>query len=419
MASRLRFLLACGCALAAAVGPETRAQAPGEGAAPGTPVTPAEEQKVPWWGGRFALYLEAGAGGASTGDVDASLETTSLQVAYSNFDPGDRTYGRVVVGWQLPLNRGSFQLRYTAYKEDGGWELAGQGAASFVTGSAVQPEAPLPWWNINMTEGHLLATRNPPVWNNLDGDDDIDANEVIFPGVDQTTSVSAPETLQQRSRSYDLVYQRDFADKGPTDRWTGRWSGGLRHFELEGAIPMAAWLSNSSGQTTGSGDPGLFSEGALIRPLLLNQDTSGNGPAGMLELQFHFLRRRATAYAQGRTAFLLQQLDADTGLVYTMTRRTINEPTTDAFYPTTLELDHEVDKTAWQVGVEVGLRFRFLPGFEGMIEYHTEAQQDVLLLPDRINIPNNIQEAPFGSNAIFTTKDVDHDGWSAGVSFQF
>jgi len=61
MTSRWRFLLACGCVLTAAVGAEPRAQTPGEGAAPAAPTTPqTQEQKVPWWGGRFALYLETG-----------------------------------------------------------------------------------------------------------------------------------------------------------------------------------------------------------------------------------------------------------------------------------------------------------------------------------------------------------------------
>jgi hypothetical protein len=272
-----------------------------------------------------------------------------------------------------------------------------------------------------MTEGQLVASRNPPVWTDaqdLDGDSEVDADEVIFAGVDQSSSVGAPTTLQQRSRSYDLVYQREFADKGPTDRWTGRWSGGLRHFELEGAVPMAGWLSDTTGGTTTQGDPGLFSEGSLLRPLLLNQDTTGNGPAGTLELQFHFLRRRATAYAQGRAAFLIQNLDADSGLVYTLTRRQI-QGGPDAFYPTPLRLQHDVDKTSWQVGAEIGVRFRLLPGLLANVEYHRESQQDVLLLPDRLNIPANIDEAPFGSNAIFTTQDIDYDGWSAGLGFQF
>jgi hypothetical protein len=411
MASRRRFLLVCGCVLAIAVGPDSRAQAPGEGSTPAAPATPqAEDQKIPWWGGRFALYLETGVGGASTEDVNTSAETSIQQVTYSAFAPGDRSYGRVVVGWQLPLNRGLFALRYSGYKEDGSWELNSTGAASFVPGFSDPTDAPIAWWSLHMSENQLTATRNPPAWNNLDGDNEVDADEVIHTGVDQTSVTSGPSTLQQRSRTFDLIYQREFADKGPTDRWTGRWTGGLRHYELEGAIPVATWLSSVS-----STPPGLFSEGALLRPLLLNQDTTGNGPAGTLELQYHFLRRRATAYAQGRAAFLLQQLTVDSGQVYTLTRTT--QP--DALYPTPLHLTHEVDKTAWQVGAEVGVRFRFLPGFVGMVEYHTDANQDVLLLPDRLNIPNNIQEAPFGSNAIYTTKDIDHDGWSAGLSFQF
>jgi len=175
---------------------------------------------------------------------------------------------------------------------------------------------------------------------------------------------------------------------------------------------MAAWL--------GQGNPGLFSEGALLRPILMRQDTSGNGPMGTAEVQYHFLRRRATAYAQGRAAFLLQQLTADSGLAYTLTRYTIGtNPSTEAFYPTPMNLAHDLDKTAWQVGAEVGLRFRILPGFEGSVEYHTDSQQDVLLVPDRVNIPSTNEEAQFGTNAIYTTKDLDHDGWSVGLSFQF
>ena len=71
------------------------------------------------------------------------------------------------------------------------------------------------------------------------------------------------------------------------------------------------------------------------------------------------------------------------------------------------------------MGAEVGLRFRILAGFDAMAEYHTDAQQDVLLVPDRVSIPSTNEEAQFGTNAIFTTKDIDHDGWSAGLSFQF
>jgi len=409
MTSRRRFLLACGCALALVVGRGPRAQTPG--AAPAAPATP-EEQKVPWWGGRFALYLETAVGGAGSGDVDTSLETTVRQITYSSFDPGDQTYGRVVVGWQLPLNRGMFQFRYSGYKEDGGWELNGTGAASFIAGSDTQPLSLLPWWTIRMTEGQIVASRNSPTWNNLDGDDTIDPEEVVYAGVDQATTATAPSTLQQRARTYELMYQREFADKGPTDRWTGRWATGLRHFDLEGAVPMAAWLQ--------LGDPGLFTEGALLRPILMNQETKGNGPTGMLELQYHFLRRRATAYAQGRAAFLLQQLSTDSGLAYTLTRYSIGaDPVTVAFYPTPMQLVHDVDKTAWQVAAEIGLRFRILAGFDAMVEYHTESLQDVLLIPDRIIIPSTNQEAQFGTNAIYGTKDIDHDGWSVGLSFQF
>ena len=419
MTSRRRFLLACTCVLAL-VGSGARAQTPGEGATPAAPATPqTEEQKVPWWGGRFALYLETAVGGASSGDVDVSLETTVRHITYGSFDPGDHTYGRVVVGWELPLKRGMFQFRYSGYKEDGGWELNGTGAAAFVQGSNVSPLDVLPWWTVRMTEGRIDASRNPPVWNDLDDDDQVDVNEVSFAGVDQTTTATAPETLQQRSRTYDLVYQREFADKGPTDRWTGRWATGIRHFELEGAVPMAAWLGLSSASTT-EGDPGLFTEGALLRPILLNQETKGNGPTGMLELQYHFLRRRATAYAQGRAAFLLQKLSTDSGLAYTLIEYPIGEdPVTDAFYPSPMQLVHDVDKTAWQVAAEIGLRFRILPGFDAMIEYHTDSQQDVLLMPDKIIIPGIIDEAQFGTSAIYGTKDIDQDGWSAGLSFQF
>lgn len=417
--STRRFLWAGCCVLAIAAGSNVGAQSSGEAAA--TPSSPTEEQKIPWWGGRFALYLETAVGGAGTSDVDTSLETSVQRVTYSTFDPGDRSFGRVVVGWQLPLNRGTFLLRFSGYKEDGGWELTGTGASASVSGTSTPAETPLPWWTIDMREGLLVATRNAPLWSSAqdaDGDSKPDFDEVTYGGVDQTTSIAAPTTMQQRARTYDLAFQREFADKGPTDHWTGRWSGGLRHFQLEGAVPVPGWLGHSSGEAGILGDPGLFSEGALLRPLLVNQDTSGIGPAGTLELQFQFLRRRATAYAQGRAAFLIQKLSADSGLVYTLTRRKLDGGP-DAFYPTPLLLQHDVDKTSWQVGAEIGLRFRLLPGLTAALEYHRESQQDVLLLPDRLNIPADIEAAPFGSDAIFTTQDIDYDGWSAGLSFQF
>ena len=414
------LVLALGPA-AAQTGDETPAQ-PTEPAA--TPTS--SEQRVPWWGGRFALYLETAYGTASSEALDTSLETDIKHVAFSTFDPGDRTYGRVTVGWQLPIQRGHVLLRLTGYKEDGGWSSEARGLQTALDPSSsgsVEATEPVFWWDVRMTPGHIQSFRDAPTWNealhDADGDSRADPNELVYGGVDSQFAGSAPDTLEQVSRTLDLLYQREFADKGPTDRWTGRWATGIRHFDLAGAVPMAAWLGLHSAATT-EGDPGLFSEGALLRPILLNQETKGNGPTGMLELQYHFLRRRATAYAQGRAAFLLQQLSTDSGLAYTLTQYPIGtDPVTNALYPTPMQLVHEVDKTAWQVGAEIGLRFRILPGFDAMIEYHTESQQDVLLMPDKIIIPIIIDEAQFGTSAIYGTKDIDHDGWSAGLSFQF
>ena len=74
MTSRLVLLAGLTCALAFAPGPGALAQEPTPEPTPPPPeapaapavVTPTEDESVPWWGGKFALYLETAVGTGGT-----------------------------------------------------------------------------------------------------------------------------------------------------------------------------------------------------------------------------------------------------------------------------------------------------------------------------------------------------------------
>lgn len=387
------------------------------GAAPAAPAAPSAgteeaKPKTHWWGDRNALYVETAFGVAGSKDINTSVATDFKNTAVSTLRLDEHQYGRAAVGWSLPAARGGFQLVFNGFKEEDGYRLDSAGFRAAVVGTDTEPNTPLPWWTLTLANGRLLSQRTPPVWTDADdanGNGVPEPSEVRYLPVDITTSLPAPKNLQNRLQTYELLYHRSFGGMSPTRHVSGRWTAGVRHFVYEGNIPMPLWVSTVAG---------IFSEGALAKPLLVSQDTSGTGPAGSLEIQSHFFRRRLSPYVQARAAFLVQTLHSDTGRAYTLAR-TPQGTIPTYLYPAEMSLQEDLDKSSWQTGIELGVRWTAVPGVKVQLGYHLDSFQDVLLLLDRVNIPDIVPEASFGPNAIYVTEDLEFDGWFAGLGFQF
>lgn len=422
-----RFVAVSGLTWAfAATGPAWTAEEPTKPPEEPAPpqATQTEEPKKPgFWGDRLALYLEVEGGSATPEDVNPSLITTVTDVTDTTLAIDDATFGRLVAGWMLPQDRGSFRLVLTGYKENA-YTLHAAGLRTDL--QAAPPVGFLvglvPWWTLDINDGHLVGRLNPPLWSPADdanGNGRADREEVHFnpfnpcnknPGDPNCrpeqleTDAIVPDNAQNRLQTLDLLYQRDFGGRA----WSARWTAGLRRLVYQGNIPATAWL------LTSPSSPGVgFTDGTTLRVLSFNQDTTGIGPTGSLELQRHLFRRRLTLFGEARFAFLLQSLESDTGQFFTLVRRESIEIVAPARLETT------VDKSAWQFGVELGARVRLAEGLHAEVAYNRTSYQDVLLLPFSITIPTSSQEVVQGTVGLYSTRDLLFDSFHLGIGYQF
>jgi len=382
---------------------------PAEEVKPAEQAQPAEEApKTHWWGDRFSLYIEANTGAASMArDIDTSISTSAQATSQSGLDIDALDHGRLAVGWKLPAERGMLQVMWTGYRETS-YSFEAVGSEKFallridgeITNQASRVEM-VPWWNVFVEDGHLQARQSIPI---LEEDGTI-TYEYDNPDLNTTLENEIADTLQNNAQTLDLLYQREFG--GRTFR--GRWSAGLRFFSYQGTVPAAAWLNDADYGGIG------YTEGTYIRLIPLAEKTSGIGPTGSMEAQYRLFRNRLTFYLQGRVAFVVQDLESDTGDFYTL----VSSAADQQMYPVPSRLNESRDKTSWQVTAEAGVRWRILEGFQFELAGGQTSYQDCVLVPTSLLIPKLVQEAPRGTSALYNTRDFLVGSWRAGFSYQF
>jgi len=361
----------------------------------------------------FALYVEAATGGFAADRLSTDLATTSTHVSDGQLLLDDIAYAKAAIGWKLQHGKGDFRINFNGYREDN-YLFSADGLAAVIdpaTGTPAQTSVldNLLWWSVDVQNGHLLSERTPPWWvaalddANVNGA--VDGNEVRYPlGADLRLSKDVTDDLQNRIQFVDLLFGRTFGGR----TFNARWWGGMRYFTYEGNIPAAAWL--------GGGEPGAgFTDGFLVRLLQLSQETTGFGPTGILEADFKILDERLVFYLQGQIAFMMLNLEMDSGPFLTYVTDTTNLVTV----PVDGYLRETRNKSTWQDAAEIGVRVHLKNGLQLEVAYNITGLLDVVLLPTDIQIPSNLLEASQGSFALYNTQDYVLDGWRAGFAFQF
>lgn len=418
-------LAAAGSTLVAQEGDKPAEQPPAPQPKPEAKPEPpnAETQKPSFWGDHFALYLEAAYGSGSSSDVESSIESSATSFALSEVKLDDVAQGKFGIGWKLPADRGSFLISFTGYSEQSytldatGYKKAVKDVLHSTTRTS--PEA-YAWWEVQVDNGNLTAQLAPPVWVDtprlephcppgtggppgmcVDGNV---TNDEVSPGtpLGNPYRTLVPDNVQNRLQTVDALFQREFGGR----TWSGDWSAGLRYLVYEGNIPATAWLSITADETG-------FTDGAGLRLLAFNQDTTGLGPCGSLGLQYHLFRRRLTLFGNARFAFIAENLNVDSGNFFT----TVNDRGTLLTVPARLE--KSLSKTTWNLGGDLGAHFRIVDGFGILLAYNRTAYQDAVMLPFSIAIPSNPQEVDQGTVGLFSTKDLQFDTVRLGLTFQF
>lgn len=362
----------------------------------------------PWWGGRNLLYLEVGYGSSSVDPLDASVATDLSSLATNNFELTDTPFGRFVVGWTLPNERGRFSVAFEGIVEDG-YKLESTGSLPATLGDSSASESELPWWQLTAEDGRVEGVRNPPYWSftdDLDGDFKPDANEVRYLGADIVSSSRGPSDLGNKLQTIDLLYDRNFGGR----RVWGHWSAGLRHFQYSGNIPSGLWLGG------GDAPPGYHFSDGLVDPIVVfSQNTKGYGPTGSGGINYGFSRRRFVLFAEARFAFMVQDLETDTGEF--LTYAFVN--TTQTFLTVPAHLHQANSKSTWHVQLDVGARLRILENTHLTLGYRVSNYMDSVLLPVSLIVPDNQQQATRPATAQFNTRDLRVDIFTLGLSYQF
>lgn len=417
--------------------PTPPAQGSGEPQQQPPATSPAGERKVPWWGGRLSLYVEASFGGSSFDEIEPSISTAPGFVSDNSLNLDDNDHGRVTVGWKFPFERGRVLARWTGHRENS-YSFTATGLRNVVRqidSDLIRTiNALVPYWELSVSNGQLTASRTGWFWNpqtgdkphgndppngqpDLDeirfgawspsgpGDDVPQESEIQFGVADLEVARAVPDNLGNRLQTLDLLYERDFGGR----RVGGRWRGGLRYFRYEGSLPAAAWVLVGGAPATG------WTEG-LLNPLIsLAQNTTGTGPTGSVEIRANFFRRRLSLFAQGSAAFLLSDLEVDTGVFTTFAR----DPTNNVFFAAPARLNESVSKSTWQVGAEVGVQVEVARGLTVELAAGRTAYLDSLLVPTTITIPSDISRVFLGTVGVFGTRDVIANAWRFGFGYQF
>lgn len=379
---------------------------------PVTPPPPAAEDqdKVGFWGDEFALYVEAAYGSASLDPVNIGLNVGNDLTTVGSLSFDGLKSAQAAIGWTLPYERGSVELRFNGYEEDG-YEVSVQGLSDLLDPGSSLPAAnePVRWWDFRIEDGVQTAEQFPPLWvadqDDANGNGIPDPDELRYSDTPEiATSREVADSLDNRFWTADALYRRAWGKL----RWGGRWHAGLRSFQYRGNLVVPTWLMPSN-LTAGLG----FTDGRTLSPLVMSQRTSGYGPVGGMGGYGRFLRERLDVYGHLELAFLLQTLETDSGEFYTYVGES------NVIFPASARLEEQVDKDVWHVMLEFGARYEIAAGFSVKAEYYIGAFQDAMLITSTMSIPESTNQAVAGTAARYTTQDLRIDGWRVGLRYQF
>jgi hypothetical protein len=374
----------------------------------------APKKKEPFFGTTFAMYLETRGGSASIDSVANPLTSGPQSSSVSELNFNGSKVGQFTVGWTLPRGRGQYLLTYTGIA-DGDFELDATGKQKSYTdlgGAHPTIDFALPWWQLTVRNGQLTTTKTPPVWvanvDDANGNSQPDENEIRFPtNLTSTFNATVPKDLGNSIQTWDLLYRREFGGMKIRSRWTA----GIRYLSYQGALVTPFWLTGLVSS------PGFgYSDGVQNAFMVMQQKTTGVGPAGSGEVQFNFFRQRLTLYALVQAAFLLEKLDADSGA---FTYLALDQTAGTSYLPAPGRIQDSLSKSAWNITFEAGVRVRLLEGFHLIVDWNRTGYLDAMLIPNNLSIPTNPNQIPLGTTARFITRDFDVTSVNVGLSFQF
>ena len=391
-----------------------------------------KEKKIP-----FALYVYASTGSMSTDPLNTSIETDSRSAADSFVTLDDQDYTKAVLGWKLPHGKGEFRLAFSSIREDS-YEFDTHGNQAALNGVGEIITERVPWWIADIVDGQLTAAQAEPFWTVADdalgnGNNAVELAEVRYaacPMIQVRTEaevlscfaqtlllplddpqgptlshvLDVTDDLQNTAIHIDLLYGREFGRR----RYSAHWWAGMRYFAYEGNLLAGAWL----GVTPPGGG---FTDGTNLRLLNFAQDTTGFGPTGIMEADFNFFDKRVQFFVSGQVAFLVLDLEADSGTFFTVVADGV--PPVNA--PAEGNLTQSRTKSAWQTAAEGGVRYHLKNGLHFEMAYNITGYLDVVINPPLIQIPQSLIEAAQGTSAVFNTQDLVSDGWRVGIGFQF
>jgi len=404
-------VVALGVAIVPVRGQEPPAPQPAETAAPAPPA----KKQDPFFGDRFAMYLEVRGGPASIDAFQNPVVSGADSSTLSEVSFDGSMAGLFTIGWTLPRDRGRYLFTYNGLT-DGDYEVEATGYQRSYRqlggGSQQTPLDQMPWWQLTVQNGQLHTTETPPVWDSGTDDADFDGfpdrDEIRFPATVVDVTATVPESLNNRVQTFDLYYRREFGGL----RYRGAWTAGARYLDYDGAVPCPAWVIGSK-QIIGFG----FTEGVSTKMLLMQESAKGWGPMGGGEVQFNFFRQRLSLYLVGQAALLISELNTDSG---PFTYYAYQSLAGSLFVlPGTGHLQQSVSKTAWNTMIEVGARVKVLEGFHVILDWNTTGYLDTVLLPDVLSVPATASQVPQGTVSTYVSRDIVRSTINLGLSFQF
>jgi hypothetical protein len=184
----------------------------------------------------------------------------------------------------------------------------------------------------------------------------------------------------------------------------------VRHVRYTGNLLATAWLNLG---TPGAG----FTDGAVMKPLILNQETTGFGPTGSWEIDFNFFNKGLVLFLRGQVAFTLNSMEVDSGPFPVPS--TLSPSGSTGIVLITSRINETRDKSSWQDQLEGGLRINLRNGIQFELGYARSGFLDMLLIPSELTGLKTAVPTLKPPAVLYTTQDYLIDGWHTGLAFQF